>query len=207
MAWATVKGWFFRATGGSSFTNYREMAGGTGSYFYDGVDPTESYPQTPTIGGETVTCGFTAGNGTGQTTTRDRTSAGDVRFDGCVVADEGGATFTYQVDLPATGDYKLRIARGDAAVGLASGESIEIYDNATLLHTYDGTTTSSDEFEEADDVVRAAASATLPQATFTFATTTFRIKANANARLAFFELEQVVAGGSGNPWYAYAQQQ
>ncbi len=88
----------------------------------------------------------------------------------------------------------MRIARGDA-VGLTSGQSIEIYDNATLLHTYDGTTGSGDEFEEADDVVRAAASATLPQATFTFATTTFKIKANANARLAFFELDQVSAGG------------
>jgi len=108
-----------------------------------------------------------------------------------------GFSFTparFRVDLPAVGDYEIRLALGDAA----SGQTIHLVtkDNTTTLDNYDGATGGVANFFDATGVARSAAnwpSANLP-VTRTFASTIFRIQesaASASSVIAHVSLNQV----------------
>lgn len=114
MSWD--KGWNFRATSG---------------YVTDGANTTyelgEQYPVTR----NTVTFGWV---GFGPLSV-DRNNALDVRLAGINYFSSSGVTGTFQVDLPATGDYTIHLALGDAGGGGSASCVCVIKDNASTLAT------------------------------------------------------------------------
>src|SRR3990167_6684343 len=93
----------------------------TSAYVTDPADHTyvlhtETYPTTR----NGVTFGWSAGT----IDSRDRDSGIDARLAGI---NFGAATGTFRVDLPATGDYDVRIASGDASFA-QSGQAPSVVD-------------------------------------------------------------------------------
>jgi hypothetical protein len=146
MTW--IKGFNFRATI---------------AYVTDGADETyvlgstnqspEPYPTTR----NGVTFGYTdTDNGTLQD--RDRDSTNDRRLAGGHRPDESGTHFLtiFRVDLPAIGDYIIRLALGDATTACGSGTLTyaRIRDNGNVLATLSGTTSAAQRFLDATGVER-----------------------------------------------------
>lgn len=60
---------------------------------------------------------------------RDRNAGIDARLAGVAFGNVGAATYRYRIDLPSTGNYKFRIAAGDASGG--NDVKVELFDNTT----------------------------------------------------------------------------
>jgi len=195
MAWD--KGFNFRATAG---------------YVTDGPNETyvigDAYPVTR----NSVTFGWLDSIGS---QTRDRLSSGDVRLAGINYAVNTPAVKRFQVDLPATGDYIITLAMGDATFS-HSYASIEFLDNTTSLATLTGIVLSSAGYfcDAAGTVHTSQANWIANEVTITktFATTILIIKlGSVDAQsdvspIAHLFVSQVAAGAAGNPHYAYQQQ-
>lgn len=137
--WSTTKGFNFRAalayvTDGSN----EQMVNNNGG---DGV-----YPTTDTIGGDSVTYGWDV-----TTVTRDRSSSVDRRLAGLHYYGTGSANATFRIDLPATGDYKIRLAIGDAS-NAQTDHWVDVQDNGSTLFNIGGGTvdTASGHFLDAN---------------------------------------------------------
>lgn len=169
MAWSTPKGFNFRNT--SAF-----VTDGTNETF---VLPTDAYPTTRTVGGESVTFGWetvVTANG------RDRSAAAPY------APELSGVTFlgpsdtptslVFRVDLPATGSYAINIAAGDQAG--ASKAFFEVDDTSTSVLAFGPTVVAGGSFMDAAGTARTGSDwqANNVPATETFATTIFRLKVN-----------------------------
>lgn len=146
--------------------NFRASSG----YVTDGANETyvlhtDAYPVTRNA----VTFGWN----TAPIDSRDRNSANDRRL--------AGMNFThnaidFQVDLPATGDYTIRLAMGDDAAGWGSGTQKCIFkDNTTTLATMGPTDVTTANWRDAVGTQYNNASwpGSNSSITGTFATTTF----------------------------------
>lgn len=98
--WATPKGFNFRAT-------LPYVTDGTNEQF---VGATQAYPTISTIGGDSVTYGWTTT--TANVSGRDRINTGDTRLAGGCFGVPGTIS-TFQIALPATGVFLIRLAMGD----------------------------------------------------------------------------------------------
>jgi len=187
MAWSTPKGFNFRSTSG---------------YVTDGSNETyvvlaDTYPTSRSVGGESVTFG-TQNDLSGTNDFENRDSGIDRRLAGVMYADgTDGGTWEFRVDLPSAGDYKIRVALGDAGTAQPS-QKLAIYDDSTLKVTIDPASVAIDEWSDATEVVLNATTwpTTNAQITLTFASTIciFRIgNSDAFTTLAHVEIEPAVA--------------
>lgn len=166
MAWGTLKGFEFRATSGYVTT------GANHAFVNDLV----VYPTVTTIGGDSVTYGWealTIGN------SRDRTtgSPNAPELSGICFNDGNLPNpSVFRVDLPATGNYSIRIAAGDFSS--AQNVLFVVQDtNTALITRTEVATGGADHYIDASLVDRASASAWKAgnvAVTKTFATTIFR---------------------------------
>lgn len=122
--------------------------------------------------------GITFGRETGSAMqSRDYSLTNDVRLAGCVFIDNStDPQHTWRVDLPAAGDYDIRLALGLQII--PSTIYAYIYDNATLLATIAaGAAPNTNEFVDANGVIRTAAAwpAANTQRRLTFASTILRL--------------------------------
>lgn len=119
------------------------------------------------------------GNNVGWETTsdsRNRSTSPDARLAG-IHRTTGTTVTTYRIDLPATGDYKIRLAAGDYSY--SAGIKVEIFDTTTSLGIIaDTSTTASQRFRDATDAEHTAANwpANNASVTKTFASTILRAK-------------------------------
>lgn len=127
-----------------------------------------------------------------------------------------GITRDFKISLPATGDYKVRLAAGDAAG--SQGCKVELLDNTTSLSVLANQSSGgAARFIDATNVIRTSeadwiANNALSPA-YTFATTTCIVRiggfstGGGNTTLAAFWIEAAAGGGGGgNPWYYRLQQ-
>ena len=132
------------------------------------ISITANYPRT-TAQGNNV--GWeTASDSRNRSTSPDARLAGSHRTTGTTVT-------TYRIDLPATGDYKIRLAAGDYSY--SAGIKVEIFDTTTSLGIIaDTSTTASQRFRDATDAQHTAANwpANNASVTKTFASTILRAK-------------------------------
>lgn len=167
-AWA--KGFNFRSTSG---------------YVTDGTDETyvlaaDSYPVTRN--------GVTFGLSGAVTGAADRDSALDRRLAGIVFCDNSGSQYTFRVDLPATGNYRIRLALGDAG-GAQGYQYVQVKDDTSVLFAVDDTDgTAEDNFDDAGGNNRAAAAWPTDNVAVdhTFATTTLLVLVGSPADQAGF---------------------
>jgi hypothetical protein len=132
--------------------------------------------------------------------TRNRNAAIDYRLSG--VSFNNGGISDVRVDLPAAGDYLVRLAAGDNDAA-ADDRRVEVLDNASSLFALDhttGFTTASDLWRDATDVLRSATTWPSSNAarTVTFTSTICILRIGTAARfgiVAHFELEQVETTG------------
>jgi hypothetical protein len=95
----------------------------------------ENYPVTKTnVNGDSVDCGWTATCDD----TVDRDSAFDARLAGIAYRSNASAAAIYRIDLasgtcPGAGTYTLDIAAGDANAAGVSLNTLQIFDNATMI--------------------------------------------------------------------------
>lgn len=189
MAWATLKGFEFRATSGYVTTGTNHAV----------VTDAVAYPTTTSIGGESVTYGWesiASGN------SRDRTtgSPNNPKLSGACFNDGTSPTpAVFRVDLPAAGDYSIRIAAGDFSVN--NNAYFDVKDtNSVLISKSEAATGGADFYVDASLVARTSAAdwiANNVAVTNTFATTIFRFSLNQSVGasvIAYIELSQ--AGGS-----------
>lgn len=125
MTWSTAKGFGFRATSG---------------YVTDATNDTyvllaTSYPTTRTVGGDSITFGWESA----PDDERDRDTT-DSRIAGMNFKNAGGSEDIFRVDLPAAGDYRIRLAVGD--FNAPQGYFFDIRDTTTALLTL-GSATSA----------------------------------------------------------------
>lgn len=175
--------------------NHRATAG----YVTDGANDTyslgEAYPTTR--GG--VTFGW-AVDSTGEA--RDRRTDNDPRLAG-MVFQWGGATLDFRVDLPATGDYAIRLALGDPSNAWGTMYCV-VLDNTTTLSTITDTDgTAANEFDDATGANRTAAAwpagnAAL-NATFSSTILNVRIGGDVNNPHGLVHVSFVAAGGTTTP--------
>lgn len=157
MSWD--KGFNFRSTSGF-------VTDGTNETYVIGDD----YPVTR----NGVTFGWTA---KGLFDKRDRDSGVDRRLAGLNFNTNDGTQSTFQIDLPAIGDYTIRLALGDQS-NPQGYQYWKLLDNTTVLATIDDTNgTAGAAFDDATGVQRITADwPTLNVAiTQTFATTTLKV--------------------------------
>lgn len=132
-----------------------------------------AYPQTHPVDGNSYGWARTS-----DLDYRDRNNGSDVRLAGFAFMQDNVATNQFIVQLPAPGTYKIRIALGDFNYAKLN-QCYRIYDNTTLLHT--GTyldATAGSHWFDATDVERTSPTDWVTnnvEATYTFATTTFKI--------------------------------
>ena len=139
---------------------------------------------------------------------RDRDNGVDRRLAGCAGWPNGtGTQKTWQLDLPATGTYNLRLALGDTG-SAQYDQYLKILDNTTTLLTIDDVGgTEQDHFDDATGVDRAeadwpGANAASEQ---TFSSTTLKIVigtptvADNTSTPAHFWLEETGAGAAVAP--------
>lgn len=189
MAWSTAKGFNFR---------------NTAAFVTDGVNetyvlPTDVYPTTRTIGGESVTFGWesvVAADG------RDRSAASPyapelsgVTF---IQPSDTPADSVFRVDLPAAGSYAINVAAGDQSG--ASKAFFEVDDTSTSLIAFGPTVVSAASFMDAAGTIRTASDwqANNVAVTKSFATTIFRLKVN-KATVNESPLAHVTLTASGTP--------
>lgn len=132
------------------------------------ISITANYPRTTAqgnnVGWETVS------------DSRNRSTSPDARLAG-IHRTTGTTVTTYRIDLPATGDYKIRLAAGDYSY--SAGIKVEIFDTTTSLGIIaDTSTTASQRFRDATDAEHTAANwpANNASVTKTFASTILRAK-------------------------------
>ena len=131
------KGFNFRATSG---------------FVTDGTDETYVIGETYPITRNGVTFGWETGP-TG-VATRDRNSGNDRRLAGINFNDAVTTNEDFRVDLPATGDFLIRLAMGDAAN--PQNPKIVLKDDTTVLDTLQ-TSVGANEFYDATGVLRTQA--------------------------------------------------
>lgn len=164
--------------------------------YTSGVGCDSPYPTT--AGGVT----FGATNNTGDNK-RDRDNAVDCRLAGISFQENNAVTQNIvQVDLPAAGNYKFRLAMGDPTGGDVNYRA-QVYDNTTLLATINDASCASGAFVDATGVERTSAAdwvSNNAEATYTFATTTAFVKwghgdgsTSGNTFMSHFQFEQVPA--------------
>lgn len=145
------------------------------NYDYDTEARAAAYPWT-TAQGNNV--GFEIGS-TLDLVYRDRSAVIDARLAGLARSDTV-SPLTFRIDLPATGNYTISGAFGDAGFGAPTGW--DLYDTASSLGTLaSGADTPAGSFRDPTNVNRTAAAWPGSQATVTktFATTIMRIKSTA----------------------------
>lgn len=146
MAWATTKGFCFRATSG---------------YVTDPTNTTyvvmDVYPATRSIGGESVTFGWDSATSLDG---RDRNASAPVELAGLNFVDSTSATRYFRVDVPGTGTYRVQIAVGDRG-GNACTPNVAIKDGVggTTLLTLQDNAIGGGEFFDASGATHASASA------------------------------------------------
>lgn len=169
MAWSTPKGFNFRNT--STFVT----DGANETY----VLPTDAYPTTRTVGGESITFGWesvTTANG------RDRSTASPYvpELSGITFVGPSDtlATAVFRVDLPATGSFAINIAAGDQAG--TSKAFFEVDDTSTSLIAFGPITLAGGSYVDAAGTSRTATDwqANNVAVSKTFTTTIFRLKVN-----------------------------
>lgn len=151
---------------------------GTSGYVTDGanedyeISSTVNYPRTSAqgnnVGWETIPSGgLFPGN---DDSTYDRRIAG-YAYNGSPT----GVVTVYRVDLPSSGDYKIRVASGNK--GYSRSVNIAVRDTTTSLGTLCSTTTTGSYYRDAVDAEYTAANwpGSNSQASLTFSTTICRI--------------------------------
>ncbi len=174
--------------------NFRNTSG----YVTDGADETyvlgnsDPYP--------TTRAGWTFGWEDTISGSINRDSGNDARLAGINYMTASGVRF--RVDLPATGDYTVAVAMGDAAS--AQEVSWAWKDDTTNLNDfYDGNTSGGNFFYDATETeyTNSTWPGSQTPVQYTFATTIFRIQSHtpvfSNPTLAHVALSQV--GGGVNP--------
>lgn len=161
MAWD--KGWNFRATA---------------AFVTDGADetyslgsPDDDYPVTR----NGVTFGWEDGPADDS---RDRDATVDRRLAGINFHPNDGTQKRFRVDLPATGDYNIRLAIGDTGTGQGY-QYVEVLDTTTQVHLIDDTNgTAIDNYDDATGVNRTEAAWPTDNAVQleTFSTTILRLR-------------------------------
>lgn len=147
--WQQGVGFNFRSTSGFTTDN-------TGQLY--GLGYADSYPQTRTPVG--YSNGVTFGRGSGLENQSNRDSGIDPRFGGSMrIGNGGGIERVWQVDLPAGGDYEIRVAAGDTAVASdCTRFQVRDTNNTTVLLECDaGTTQAADTYWDASCVNRTEA--------------------------------------------------
>lgn len=131
--------------------NFRQTSG----FVTDGTNESpalgELYPHSF---GNGATAGWT-NNGGGTLTGRDRSSSVDRRLAG-IVTIGSGATSTFQVDLPASGSYSIRLAMGDESFS-APTTKVVIKDGTTVLATIGSHNVAADQFYDTTDTAYSGA--------------------------------------------------
>jgi hypothetical protein len=171
--WATSKAFIFCST---------SNCGGVTIPSNTQVVNSQSFPQTTTIGGESVVWGWCAGS----ISAADRTLSGDHRIAGINYV-AVGTTGDFCVTLPSTGSVTVDLAGGDAGANWV--QYYYIYDNTSLRATiWNGLTTNCNStgqlgFIDASGscwqntgTVGDAWSAGHATAAFTFSTNTFKFR-------------------------------
>jgi hypothetical protein len=200
-AWGTAKGFDFRSTLAfvSDPANTQDVLG-------------EAYPQTTTIGGDSVVWGWKqatgisscGGSDNSAPLKADRSAAVDVRLAGINYGNQMHCTI-FRVDLPATGSYTLRIANGDQGSGQTN--TLTIYDGTTSLWVVSSAVSlSSNQYIDATGVTRTSDTLWVSNnvsKTLTFSTTTLYVvlndgSANAFTTLAYVQVTQNAGGPPAN---------
>jgi hypothetical protein len=147
--WQQGVGFNFRNTQGFVTDNTGQLAG---------LGYADGYPKTRTPAGYSDSVTFGRGSGTESQANRD--SGIDPRFAGSLFISNGGIQRAWQVDLPAGGDYEIRIAAGRTA-GTAQGcvrFQVRDTDNSTVLVSCDpGSAIGNDNYLDASCTVRSEA--------------------------------------------------
>lgn len=190
MAWATAKGFNFRSTAAyvTDPSNSRHVL--------DGTDALAAYPTTNTIGGESVTYGFTDTTGLSKI---NRSLTVNAKLAGIVYQGNSETIAKFRVDLPASGSYKIRFALGDA--GDTSQGKVEVYDDTTLKATIEDTAIAITSWVDALGTEHSGSAAWVSnnaQLTVSFATTIClvyitNVGPTTNSMIAHLELEQGAA--------------
>lgn len=142
---------------------------------------------------------------------RNRNAANDARLAGiCFGTNSAVPAISFRIDLPAAGQYNIRLAAGDAST--VQTIKLELFDDVTSLGVLLNlvSTSAGQRFFDATGVERTNAnwSANNVAITKTFASTICRFKlagtASVNSStIAYFYIEAVAA--AGNPWHHYRQ--
>lgn len=135
MAW--TKGLNFRTTSG-----YVTDAADDTYILNNGGAQGEQYPVTR----NGVTFGYTSTLSVVQT--RDRNSGNNAKLAGVHFTETEASAVTVRVDLPATGDYNVRVGAGDATYA-RTGMKILIKDNGSTQLTVSGDTAGANNFLDA----------------------------------------------------------
>lgn len=178
--------------------NFRATSG----YCTDGVDATyvvgDSYPTTR----NSVTFGWESG----PTGTRDRWNSGvgwDARLAGINFSNNTDV-IVFRVDIPATGDLKIRLAHGDHDSDQYN--DVELGDNASYTTLLNNVTSHSNKYLDPDGTELTPADWALSntQITKTMTSTIFRIRlgnltaSTPSSVITCLELEQVEVSGPSN---------
>ena len=172
--------------------NFRQ----TSVYVTDGANEdnstttTANYPVT-TAQGNNVGWEQNIGNSIDRDATYDRRLAG--------FAVSAGTQENFRIDLPATGNYNVRLAVGEKFYGCDAG--VTLYDTNTSLGALaTGTTSAAARFKDATDTeytnVTWPGSNSAVSKTFTTTICRFRLAATSNVRLAHVYIE---SAGGGTP--------
>jgi hypothetical protein len=170
MAWTNWKGFNFRDTAGfvTDGTNEEDVSVAKGG-------GTAAYPYSETIDGDTFNCGWISGMGN----MRDRNAGNDRRLAGCHFATNGtdsDGNRAFVIDLPAAGDYEIRLAFGDTS---GDDHYWKVFDDTTLLETVGPKTNAANEWFDANGTNHTSSAnwaANQTPKTYTFATTTCKIR-------------------------------
>jgi hypothetical protein len=161
-----------------------------------------TYPRTTaqgnTVGWEAVLSGIQV---------RNRNAGNDARLAGAHWSDSVGVV-DFRFDLPAAGNYNVRVAMGEA--NYARDSNCELRDTTTVLATLtSGTTSAGQRFKDATNVERT--NATWPgsnaSAAATFATTICRFRMGSATTsvntVAYLYVESASGGGGGGFFSRY----
>lgn len=165
----------------------------------------DTYPQTR----NGITFGWTGSPGV--PTTRNRSTSVNARVAG-INFTPSTTPLTFKIDLPASGQYSVGCAMGDAT-NAQSTQYIEIFDDSTSLYSM----TSSggpgvNQYYDINGTLHTSDSNWFSNQTYqnlTFSTTTMLVVigksgVGSNHTLAHLSISDVVS--SGKPWYAFEQQ-
>ena len=135
---------------------------------------------------------------------RDRVNSVDPRLAGVNYQSNNNVSKRFRVDLPAAGDYDIRLAVGDAANN-ANNQQWEIYDGSTLLGGVGPSSINAGRWLDATGALLYSSAlwvANNVAVRYTFAGTILRVKIGINAsggltNLSHLFVSQVAGGGGG----------